>query len=727
MIDVTNQTVVSIVTEPSDKFRCLDEALNAAGLKLALNLRMLDTGKSADQFHVFIKPDLAFFFKPATTITDPELVEHLVSWLRNQGIAHVSVGIAKDSSGFWLESRDPLILADLAGYHFDSYDFVNLSENLSEEAFRATSILRDTSLSKAWMEADFRIVFAKCQTDEEFTYSAALQSMLGILPNEDTEQQYYQRLRPEDLASELLRLAPPHFAIVDAFVANQGSAGSRHANPLCASTVIASTSLALADWAAAGKLGVDPYRSVVVAKVLREQGLPSPYTVSGDLTPLPAVKNVHPMVADAVARRNTSLNVQRSAAAWLQTVDRELFPFKDALTDRINRSLAPQFGNLDTDPLAFSSFLTMNYSLAGLSQFDQSSKILFNKDQLHWMERPLNIRIDNLSAADYEASKAYMVPLEERVLQLSPDLNGMRMEYLDNSVLFHFSRHLPIPFNDFVKQVDISKSIRMMNDYIGGACVPVSRDEANRVTHQAERNIYLPQPNYIAFSGGQPIDVSKLEFVEYSDTEHKIYWRTIKSENNSARFDDGTVAFTRTSQDETLVSVVGRQEFILPPFWQLMQLDLYPALKDYLVADAYKTFFTNTMGNFTANFEHRPYRIGKPWPGPAQDQTRPVIASEQLSTAVNDFAARARTEIDRLTARLSLRTEIPPPISIDANGFSHFEAPKTTQDRATKTSFWADKTQVQDATVGAVGFVKDLIQAINRDLARDTTESGAKP
>jgi len=727
MSDAGKQTVVSIVTEPSDKFRCLDEALDSAGLMLAIDQRLQETGTTADQLHVFIKPDLAFFFRPLTTITDPQLVEHLVAWLRNQGIANITVGIAKDSSSFWLESRDPVILADLAGYQFDSYDFVNLGEDLSREVFPADSILRDSSLSRAWIEANFRIVFAKCRTDEEFTFAAALQSLIGILPSPDTELQYYQRLRPEDLASELLRLVPPHFAIVDAFVANQGSAGSRQSHPLHASTIIASSSIVLADWAAAGKLGVDPYRSSIVAKAVRERGLPCPSTVTGDITPLPAVKNVHPMVADAVARRNTSLEAQRSAAAWLQSVDRELFSFTDALTDRINRNLAGQFGNLDADPLAFSSFLTMNYSLGGLSQLDQSSKIVFKKDQLHWMERPLNIRIDNLSSADYEASKAYMLPLEERVLQLSPDSNGMRMEYLDNSVLFHFSRHLPIPFDDFVNQVDISKSIRMINDYIGGACVPVSRDDSGRVTHQAERNIYLPQPNYIAFSGGQPIDVSKLEFIEYSTTEHKIYWRTIKSENNSARFDDGTVAFTRTAQNETLASVVGRQEFILPPFWQMMQLDLYPALKDYLVAGAYKTFFANTMANFTADFEHRPYRIGRPWPSPAQDQATPVIASEKLSTALNDFASKARTEIDRLTSRFSLRTETPVPVSIDANGFSHFEAPKPGQEQSATTSLWANKAQIQDTVAGAVGFVTDLIQAINRDLARDTMKGVSRP
>ena len=728
MNDPTHTVTVSVVTDPQDKFRCLESSIEQAGLRQALELRLEETGSSADQLRVFVKPDLAFYFKPATTVTDPELVERLVDWLYGAGYTNVTIGTARDSSGFWLENRDPLILADLAGYRFETaqqnaYDFADLSEDRCDGEFPSFSILHGSSLNAAWKNADFRISFAKGKTDEEFVYAGTTQNLLGVLPLEDTELEYYHRLRPEDLCSELLQHTPVHFAIVDAFVANHGSAGSRAVLPLAVSTILSSTSVMLADWSFANKLGVDPYRSPIVAKLLREHGLPQPYFVSGSLTPFPSVKNVHPMVADAITKRNTSLEVQRSAGAWLQRVDRQIFPFKDALTDRINSALAVQFGSLDSDPFSFASFLTLNYTLGSLSELNDSSKVMFAKDKLRWMERPLNISLQDLSLADFEASRSYMEPLEELVLQFPPDQNGMRMQSLDNSILFHFSREVHIPFDDFVAEVDISSSIRMMNDYIGGSCVPIMRDEAGRVTHQAERNIYLPQPNYTALQGGQPIDVSKLEFILYSDGEQKIWWRTVKSENNSARFDDGTVTFTRTLGGETAISVVGRQEFSLPVVWQMMKLDLNPTLKNYLVADAYKTFFTKTLANFTAEFEQRPYRVGQPWSS-ADGGVRPTLASAKLADSLSELTDKARIEIDRLTSKLSLRTAQPAPVFVDAVGFSHFGPPANAAESATNAvPAWADKAQLQGATAGAVDFVKDLVKAVRRDFVQNPTET----
>lgn len=728
MNDPTHAVTVSVVTDPQDKFNCFELSIEQAGLRQALELRLKETGSSADQLRIFIKPDLAFYFKPATTITDPELVERLVDWLYGAGYTSVTIGTARDSSGFWLENRDPLILADLAGYRFETaqqnaYDFADLSEDLCDGEFPSSSILHGSYLNAAWKNADFRISFAKGKTDEEFVYAGTAQNLLGVLPLEDTELEYYHRLRPEDLCSELLQHTPVHFAIVDAFVANHGSAGSRASLPLAVSTILSSTSVTLADWSFANKLGVDPYRSPIVAKLLREQGVPQPYLVAGSLTPFPSVKNVHPMVADAVAKRNTSLEIQRSAVAWLQSVDRQLFPFKDALTDKMNSALAGQFGSLDSDPFSFASFLTLSYTLGSLSELNDSSKIMFAKDKLRWMERPLNISLQDLSLADFEASRSYMEPLEELVLQFPPDQNGMRMQSLDNSILFHFSREVPIPFDDFVAHVDISRSIRMMNDYIGGSCVPVVRDEAGRVTHQAERNIYLPQPNYTALQGGQPIDVSKLEFILYSEGQQKIWWRTVKSENNSARFDDGTVTFTRTPGGETAISVVGRQEFALPVVWQMMKLDLNPTLKNSLVADAYKTFFTKTLANFTAEFEQRPYRVGQPWSA-ADDGSRPVPASAKLAGSLGELTDKARVEIDRLTSKLSFRTAQPAPVFVDAAGFSHFVPPANAPESATNAGLaWADKSQIQGATAGAVDFVKDLVKAVRRDFVQNPTET----
>jgi hypothetical protein len=333
------------------------------------------------------------------------------------------------------------------------------------------------------------------------------------------------------------------------------------------------------------------------------------------------------------------------------------------------------------------------------------------------MERPLNLNLKIYSPADYEKSKAYMEPLEQIAFDAPPDTDGLRWRYLDNSVLFYCSRRLPIPFADFVERVDISRAVRMMNDYIGGACVPVVRDAQGRVTHQAERNLYLPQPNYVALSGGQPIDVSKLEFITYAGNEHKIFWRTVKSENDTARFDDGAVAFVKAGDDETLVTIAARQEFILPAFWQMMNLDLIPAVKDYLVLDAYRNFFIRTLANFEAAFEGREYRAGRPWPDPANDAVgEPALPTERLSAAAQRLAGDARAAMDRLTSGLSLSPSRPAPVEVDEHGFSHFAPAEESQ--APKPKPLMDTGFIRDAAAAAATFTKDLLQAVSRDLAK---------
>ena len=729
MTEYSTGSQVSIVSDEKDKLGCLIQAIEFAGLRQELESHRRRVAVSAAEFSIFIKPDLTFFFRPATTMTDPALVEGLIDWLHDAGYPNVSIGSSRDGTESWLENRDPLILADQAGYRFETpmgraYEVVDLSDGLADAPYPETSVLFGSQLSRSWLEAHFRISFGKCKTDEALFYSGALHNLLAVLPLADKELHYQHRLRAQDVVSGLLHLTPVHFAIVDAYLVNQGNAGARHGNPVYASTVIASPNPQLADWTAALKMGVDPYNSPIVAKVLREHGLPGQPKILGDLSPFPAFQNVHPMVADAVNKRNASLEVHRPATAWLQTVDRQLFPFKDAVTDKFNLLLAGQFGRLDSNPLALATYLALNYSLAGVNQAIEATRTLLAKNQLHWVERPLNLTLANYAPADYEKSKTYMEPLEEIVVQLPPGNNGLRWRYLDQSVLFECSRKLPIPFEDFVDRVDIARSVRTMNDYIGGACVPVLRDQAGRVTHQAERNLYLPQPNFIVFTGGQPIDVSKLEYITYSATEHKIFWRTILSENNTSRFDDGTVAFRRTEDGGTLITIVARQEFTLPPFWQMMNLDLNPMLKDYLVSDAYRNFFVRTISNFEAVFEGRDYRAGRPWPVSSGGAPAPPLPSDRLAANVQRLAGSAREAIDRFTSPFSFSPPRPAPVFVDEQGFAHFEIRKEKEAGAPGSKL---TSRLENLGSVAVTFAKDLAQAVSRDLAAGNQKTPGEP
>ena len=213
---------------------------------------------------------------------------------------------------------------------------------------------------------------------------------------------------------------------------------------------------------------------------------------------------------------------------------------------------------------------------------------------------------------------------------------------------------------------------------------------------QAERNIYLPQPNYLVLYQGKPIDVSKLEVVEYAADRHRLYWKTVLSENDSATYDDGIATFERTG-DGTRVTITGRQQFTLPLFWQVFDPDLVPGLKPRLVTHAYQTFFDRTIANFEALVEGRDIRIGRPVDEPAAP---PV---EQLMPLLQQIGEVAMPLLRQLAGRND-GTMAGADHRIDSDGFVHITP---AQSAASDAEQWiAEITR----------FFDGLGQAVRRDL-----------
>ena len=229
-------------------------------------------------------------------------------------------------------------------------------------------------------------------------------------------------------------------------------------------------------------------------------------------------------------------------------------------------------------------------------------------------------------------------------------------------------------FGEFVARVDIAAGISLMADYLGGRRVPVSVDEQGRVVRQAERNVYLPQPNYLAIWGGEPIDVCKIELVQRGADEHRLLWRTINSLNGSARWDDGSLTFTDLGADGTRVTVRGRQLFTLPAAWSGVDLDLLPEVKKPLVEDAYRRFFTATFDNLEACFEGRPFRIGRP--APTGDEPLATESLHQLMQVAQSWLDDRSVDgsVDRSADRTGRfgKAARQRPDEIDLHGFSHF-------------------------------------------------------
>ncbi len=721
---------VVAIRSNKDKYRLLDEVLKTSGFWPQLEKARLRLKVEKEHFNILVKPDFNGFELTGSTATDPQLVEHLIDELHQRNYTSVTVAEGRNSFDRWLQNRDVQVLADLLGYRFvtpkgNAYEIIDLAEDLVSGPFARGSVLHGTHLPRIWKEAHFRILFAKNKTDDENGYHLCLDNLISVLPLRDKDYHYKHRLKRGDVLVELLKYTTVDFCIIDAYISNHGNAGSRVARPIETRTLIAGHHLLLTDHIAALKMGIPPDTSEFHAEAVRQLGLPEPHRADGDVTPYGNWINVHPLVLHSTREREAWPEISQLLQPWLQMVDHEAFPFKDPVQERLNRALSHYLAGLDENATVFWSVVGLNYTLGALHRVLKPLEIMYWKDALTHEEVGLNIRTEDYRRKDYEAIARYLGPLEEHVQALAPDPNGLRWTYhKDGSVLFEFSRIIPVDYDDFVRRVDVAKTIQYMNDYIGGLIIQIHKDGQGRVTHQIERNLYLPQPNYLALYQGKNIDVSKLECVRYAAHQHTMFWKTVKSENGSAKFDDGIVRFVRLESGETRVSIFGRQQFTLPWFWEVINLDNYPVLKRVLVTHAYTTFFTQTMANLEAVYEGRDVRIGKAWDSRAgesdatDDVRSPSHRVGAFFDAAQSFIERNILDREGLLSRL-LSPYNPQPDYIDENGFAHFRGPigseamrkqnVRTDGDDIRVAFASGKAAVQN-------FWTDLYRAIRKDM-----------
>lgn len=682
-------------------------------------------GVEKQQFSIVIKPDFSAYASDAASATDPELVECLIDLLYQRGYQQCIVGQSCDSSSLWLENRDVVVLADLLGYHFVTpqdhpYDIVNLAEETVIGDFPQGSVLQGAALSRLWAEADFRISFAKNKTHSSHYYSLCLDGLIDIMPDRDKLLHYRDRIKPWNTICEIQRHYAADFCLIDASTSNHGILGGQLSNPISTNTIIAGQNTLLVDYVAATKMNLDPHCSPVYDFVQREMPLPDPHYVYGDLTPYHGWINVDTLMADASQKRQQYGALDRLLLPWLQQVDSELFPFKDPLNAQFNQFLQKLLLRAQQEPGAYWLLIALNYLIGWLGEGIEAMQVLFWKDHLQRHEVPLNIHPDDYTTDEFASIEPYLDDLSPQLDSSERDENGLRWCFMnDDSVLFDFVQTLPIDFDGFVSSVDISKAIQMMNDYIGGLIVVVDNDEQQRPTHQVERNLYLPQPNYLALYQGKYIDVSKLENIRYNKDQHFMCWKTVFSENDSADYDDGYVSFTRNKDNETQVCVFGRQKFALPPLLEFVNSEAYRPIKKILTKHAYTTFFSTTMCNFAAVYEGRDIRIGKPWLPQHQDPDQAYDSASQLVMGLADKLK----ELLQIEDLAQLTTTSAAPLSetrtdyIDDEGFAHFTATQAqTEGVIHRGKDGVMQSLFRQAQEASLNYYRDLGKAVSKDL-----------
>jgi uncharacterized protein (DUF362 family) len=619
------------------------------------------------------------FAAGSPTATDPSLVEALIDLLHDRGFTNIAVVSAADSSALWAANRDVYALSDLLGYRFvtpkgRNYDIIDLGDTPDHDIFPTTSALHGCGLSREWLDADIRIIFSKNRTDEADGYALCLDTLIGVLPLTDKDLHYRYRRHPGDVVTALISAAPVHIALIDAIVSTHGSAGQRAPTPIATETIIAARHPVLADYAGALRMGLDPSVSPLFERVQRTHPLPRRYTVSGSLAPYADWINVPAPLLRTTQMRSNAEMLDRLVTPWLQQLDSELFPLKNPLDARLHAMLASTFAN--NHWLA----VLANALIGFIGEAIAAYRVMFDKDALHHEAVPLAIDTAAIPPGAFDDLVEELLGLEP-IAEAAPDVSDtLRWRYVGQAVVFRYTKFLPIDFELFVRMVDIARTIQFMNDYLGGVVVPLLHDDARRPIRQAERNIYLPQPNYIVLYQGKPIDVSKLEVLEYADDRQRLYWKTIASENASATYDDGIATFARDA-DGTRITIVGRQQFALPLFWQVIDLDLVPDLKAPLVTHAYQTFFDRTIANFEALVEGREIRIGRP-----TDEPSP-LPIEQVMPLLQRIGEIAMPLAQKFMGT-SQSVAVEPNQWIDDDGFTHITPTASAHEPLAQAESW---------------------------------------
>lgn len=708
-----------------DKFELLEDVLERSAFWKQLEKVRRRARVRKQALRILIKPDLAFFNNEMATATDPQLVEHLIDLLYQQGYENCAVGQSCDSSSLWLENRDVIVLADLLGYQFVTpaghpYEIIDLAEQSIVGQFEPGSVLYGVALSRSWIEADFRICFNRNKTHPGHFYSLCLDGLIDLLAKQDKASYERDDSQPQSILASLQRHYPADYCLIDAITSNHGVLGGQLVMPLQTNTLIGGHNALLVDSIAARKMGLDPRCSPNHDFVTREIPPPEPCCADGDLAPYPNWQNADRLLADATCIRQKHGALDRMTQPWLQEVDETLFPFKDPLNERVNSIISKLLVSVPTEPRAYWLLVAASYILAWLSDGLEAMRIMYWKDNLQWREVVLNIHPDDYQAGEYEEIESYLDDtLAPHLNEVERDENGLRWCFIeDDSVVFDFVQRLPIDFDSFTNKVDVSKAIQMMNDYIGGLICVLDSDEQQRPVRQMERNLYLPQPNYLALYQGKSIDVSKLEYVRYEGDQHCMSWKTVYSENGSAEYDDGYVRFTRTDDNETEVCVFGRQKFTLPPLLEFMNSEIYRPLKTILTRHAYTLFFTTTVRNFAAVYEGREIRIGKPNESYQVDQ-----GYESGSQLVMGLAEKLKDllQIDDLSSLIDTqpKTEQGETGYVDDDGFVHGVATDVQTGNAPGTEQGGlVQSLLRQAQQASVDYYRDLGKAVSRDLQR---------
>lgn len=539
-----------------------------------------------------------------------------------------------------------------------AYAVVDLADDLVAAPVPPSGALAEQVVARTWSDADTRVVIGRAVTDLVDAYAGCLDTLLRVVPE-------VAGCEPADVAVDVLRHLAPHLAVVDATVTSGGADGNRILDARQTDTVVVTTDPLLADASLAALLGVDRSTSRLVERSIDALGPPQG-RVEGDLQPFATVDRAHPLATRAARRAVRDPRLARVLSAATGGPDAGSAPADTVLA--AVRPVVTEAVRAATDAVGQAALVGLLGVAGALTEGGQAWAATMDKGRVDRRVVPLGFDPGAHPVTDYDDLPQLLTAVDAVIdaLPQPADEEDLRWCVVDGATVFEVTRVVAADFDAWVERVDVAEGISLMADYVGGRRVAVGEDPARE--RQAERNLYLAQPNYVAAWGGEPIDVCKIELVARGPDRHRLLWRTVHSPNGSAVHDDGILTFERVAGpgggSGTRVTIRGRQLFTLPPVLDAADLTSLPELHGPLLEEAYRRFFTSTFDNLEARFEGREFRIGRPPPDP----TEPLLTES------------VRMLVDGLTSRPAGdeagRHDADPDPALDVHGFRHVKGPR---------------------------------------------------
>lgn len=265
--------VVAIKGE--DKFAVLDQVLEQSGFFDLLEKRLSDSGKEREAFLVAVKPNVMMGYSrdDLSSITDPEMVEHLIDGMVERGFGNVAVVESQNVYGNWYHNREVLTVARYFGYGEENYRLVDLTDEMVPHDYGGR--LGRHPVGPTWRDADFRISFAKNKTHSSSYFTLALKNLYGCMPVQNKFKEYHKKREFDWPTIEMLKQMPCHFALIDAFLSADGLIGFKaDYSPKHTKTTIGGEDVIAVTWVGAKKMGLDPEVSRIFSCAVEAFGMP---------------------------------------------------------------------------------------------------------------------------------------------------------------------------------------------------------------------------------------------------------------------------------------------------------------------------------------------------------------------------------------------------------------------------------------------------------------------